>query len=82
MNLGPHHESGRLEGVWGVGHVAMTASHLAILLKFECFLTACFEKYWKVSFSTYDGHRGGNVYSIVEKNLIMKKYPGKKIFLL
>ena len=35
----------------------------------------------KASHSTYAGHRGGeNVYSIVEKNLIIKKYSGKKIF--
>ena len=32
-------------GVWGVGHVWMTASHLAILLKLECFFNSLF---WKV----------------------------------
>ena len=44
------------------------------------FLTACFEKYWKVSHSTYDGNKGGKCIQHRRKNLIIKNYPEKKIF--
>ena len=59
------------KGSGGVGHVQMPAiKSFSHTVKIECFFNSLFEKYWKVSFSTYDGHRGGgNVYSIIEKIL-------------